>query len=250
MGKGTGCNMKYAYKFICLISAVLVLVCVSSVFAQDWSQWRGVNRDGKITKFSAPKTWPTVFTQRWKTVVGLGDAAPVLVGQKLYVFTRQGDNEVALCLDAATGKELWKTEYAAQAITGPPSSHPGPRSTPAVVSGKVITLGVGGVLSCLQAATGKLIWRKNDFPQSIPEFGTAMSPIIVDMMVIAHLGSKSNGAVVAYNLADGSVKWKCSGESPTYSSPVLMNVAGVKQLVIFTDKSLEGIGTKDGKILW
>ena len=86
--------------------------------------------------------------------MGSGDATPALVGDKLYVFARPGDDEVTLCLNAGDGKELWRDKYAAQAVTGAAARHPGPRSSPAVAEGKVVTLGVGGVLSCLDAATG------------------------------------------------------------------------------------------------
>jgi len=229
---------------------ILTIICATSVIAQDWPQWRGTNRDGKITKFVAPKTWPTALTQKWKITVGLGDAAPALVGKKLYVFTRLGDNEVVQCLDAANGNKLWEYQYAAQAITGPASSHPGPRSSPTVAAGKVVTLGIFGTLTCLDAANGKMIWTNNDFQGSTPMFGTAMSPIIVDKLCIAHLGGKNNGTINAYDIANGNLVWKCPGDSPSYSSPALMTVGGKKQLVIYTDKNLEGIALTDGKILW
>jgi outer membrane protein assembly factor BamB len=229
---------------------ILTLACATSVIAQDWPQWRGTNRDGKVTKFVAPKSWPAALTQKWKITVGLGDATPALVGKKLYVFARQGDNEVTLCLNAATGDKLWEDKYQSPSISGPASGHPGPRSSPSVASGKVITMGVYGTLSCLDAVTGKLIWRKDDFPGTMPTFGTAMSPIIVDKVCIAHLGGKDNGAIVAYDLATGDQKWKTAADGPSYSSPTTMTVAGTKQLVIYTDKNLEGIALADGKILW
>src|SRR5258707_3531995 len=130
----------------------VALLRVVGVFAADWPQWRGPNRDNKVAGFTTPATWPKELTQKWKTPVGLGDASPALVGDKLYVFTRRGDDEVTSCLDAASGKELWNDKYAAVAVAGPAGGHPGPRSSPAVAEGKVCTLGVGGVLSRLDAA--------------------------------------------------------------------------------------------------
>lgn len=242
--------MRSIFRWINIMLGLLILFCATSVVAQDWPQWRGTNREGKVTKFIAPNTWPAALTQKWKIVVGLGDASPALVGKKLYVFTRQGENEVTLCLDATTGKELWQDKYAVQSITGPASGHPGPRSSPTVAAGKVITLGVFGTISCLDAATGKLIWRKDDFSGTIPQFGTAMSPIVVDKMCIAHLGGKENGAIVAYDMATGNQKWKSPGDGPSYSSPTLMTVAGTKLLVIYTNKNIEGVAITDGKILW
>ena len=186
-----------------VLAICVVVIGASCAWAQDWPQWRGPDRDGKVTGFTAPQTWPQELKQKWSVPVGQGDATPALVGDKLYVFTRQGDDEVTLCLDAQTGKEVWNNKYAAQAVTGAPSRHPGPRSSPAVADGKVVTLGVGGVLSCLDAASGKLVWRKDPFPKVVPRFFAAFSPIIVDGMVIAHLGGSGNGAIIAFDLATG-----------------------------------------------
>ena len=235
------------------LSRVVMLVCViligaSCVFAQDWPQWRGANRDGKVIGFKTPERW--VLKQRWKTPVGSGDATPALVGDKLYVFTRQGDNEVTTCLDAGSGDEQWTDKYAAQAVTGAAGRHPGPRSSPAVADGKVITLGVGGVLSCLDAATGKVVWRKDPFPKIVPRFFTSTSPIIVDGMAIGHLGGQGNGAIIAYDLNTGDEKWRWAGEGPEYASPALLTVAGTKQLVTLAEKNIVSIGVADGKLLW
>jgi len=139
-----------------VLACCAVVMIASCAWGQDWPQWRGPNRDGKVTGFTAPQQWPAALTQKWKVTVGTGCATPALVAGKLYVFARQGDEEVILCLDADTGQEKWKDTYAAQAVTGAARRHPGPRSSAAVAQGKVVTLGVGGVLSCLDAATGKL----------------------------------------------------------------------------------------------
>ncbi len=228
----------------------VILLIAGCVFAQDWPQWRGPNRDGKVSGFTTPWEWPKEFTQKWKVTVGSGDATPALVGNKLYVFTRQGEDEFILCLNAGNGKELWNSKYAAQAVTGAAARHPGPRSSPAVSDGKVVTIGVGGVLSCLDAATGKVVWRKDPFPKVVPRFFTSMSPIIVDGMVIAHLGGQGNGAIIAYDLAAGNEKWRWSGEGPEYASPALLTVGGTKQIVTLAEKSIVGIGVADGKLLW
>ncbi len=228
----------------------MILMITGLAFTQDWPQWRGPNRDGKVSGFTAPQKWPEELTKKWSTTVGLGDSTPALVGNRIYVFARQGEEEVILCLDAGSGKELWKDKYKAQAVTGPPSRHPGPRSSPAVADGKVATIGVGGVLSCLDAANGKLMWRKDPFPKIVPQFFTAMSPMIVDGMVIAHLGGQGNGAIIAYDLVTGNEKWRWAGEGPEYASPALLTMEGTKQIVTLAEKSVVGIGLADGKLLW
>lgn len=231
-------------------TSCVILLSAGNMLAQDWPQWRGPQRDGKVSGFIAPAKWPTALTQKWKATVGMGDATPALVGDKLFVFARQGAEEITLCLNAADGKELWQDKYEAQAVTGAAARHPGPRSSPAVAGGKVVTLGVGGVVSCLDAATGKLLWRKDEFPKVVPRFFTSCSPIIVDGMVIAHVGGQGNGAIIAFDLATGDPKWKWTAEGPGYASPALLTVAGVKQIVTLTEKNVVGVGVADGKQLW
>ncbi len=242
--------MKNANRLIGLIMSIVILLCAACVLAEDWPQWRGADRDGKVTGFTAPQTWPKALTPKWQTKVGSGDSTPALVGGKLYVFTRQGDDEVTTCLDAANGTVQWTNKYPAQPVSGPAKRHPGPRSSPAVADGKVVTLGVAGVVSCLDAKTGKMVWRKDPFPKVVPMFFTSMSPLIADGMAIAHVGGKGNGAIIAFDLATGAEKWKWAGEAPQYASPALLTVGGTKQIVTLTEKSVVGIGLADGKLLW
>ena len=233
------------------VIAVLIIFSNTNAFSQDWSQWRGTNRDSKVTGFKSPTSWPTELKQDWKVTVGFGDATPVLAGNKIYLNTRQGDQEVILCLDAATGKELWKNTYAAMAVTGPSASqHPGPRGTPAFSNGKVVTFGASGILSCLDASTGKLLWRKDNPSNAFPAFFTGTSPLITDEMCIVHIGKKDDGQVIAYDLTSGNEKWKWSGEGPSYSSPSVMTIEGKKLLIVITEKNIMALSLADGKSLW
>jgi len=233
-----------------VFAGCLIMMVAGGAPAQDWPQWRGADRDGKASDFAAPPQWPAQLTKKWETTVGQGDATPALVGDRLYAFTRQGGDEVTLCLNASNGKELWRDQYAAQEVTGAAGRHPGPRSSPAVAEDKVVTLGVGGVLSCLNATTGKVLWRKDPFPKVVPRFFTSMSPIVVDGMAIAHLGGQGNGAIIAYDLDSGDEKWRWGGEGPEYASPVLLTVGGTQQIVTLAEKSIVGIAAVDGKLLW
>jgi outer membrane protein assembly factor BamB len=184
--------------------------------------------------------------------VGLGDASPVLVGDKVYAFTRQGDDEVILCLDAANSKELWKDKYGAVAVTGAAAKvgggHPGPRGTPVVAEGKICTFGVGGVLSCLDASSGKVMWRKDS--KARPDFFTSCSPIVVNGLCIVQLGGEKKGEIVAYDLASGDEKWKWAGDGTAYSSPVLLNLGDTKVIVAETAAKIVALGVADGKLLW
>jgi outer membrane protein assembly factor BamB len=230
---------------------IIIMINPSNLFSQDWPQFRGPGRDSKVAGFKAPKTWPAQLKQLWKVNVGFGDATPVLSSKKLYLSTRQGTDEVVLCIDSETGKEIWKSPYPAPAVTGPSSSaHPGPRSTPSISDGKLVTFGVSGILSCFDATTGKVIWRKENPENLVPQFFTAMSPLLTDGLCIAHLGTKDKGTIVALDLATGKEKWKWVGDGPAYSSPSVMILDGKKTIVIQTEKNLLGLAQADGKLLW
>lgn len=235
-------------------AGIVTLAAGANVIGQDWPQWRGPNRDGKVGGFVAPQSWPKELTRKWNVPVGLGDSTPALVGDRLYAFGRQGMYEVIRCLDAIDGRELWKEIYPAEMIAeGPSAKHPGPRSSPVVVDGKVCALGVGAILSCLDAASGKVLWRKQsaaDYLDTPCRFETSMSPIVVDGMCLVHVGDAEQGAIVAFDLADGTAKWKFAGGAPAPSSPVLMTADGVRQLVTITDKHLIGVSLADRSLLW
>jgi outer membrane protein assembly factor BamB len=229
------------------------ILCASVLLAADWPQWRGANRDATVTQFTPPATWPKELAKKWSVSVGTGDATPALVGDKLYTFTREGDDEVITALAAADGKQIWQQKYPSPPVTGAANRHPGPRSSPAVAQGKVVTLGVAEILSCLDADKGTVAWRKDfkgEFPKTNPQFYTATSPIIVDGLCITHLGGQGKGAMMAFVLSTGDVKWKWDGDAPAYSSPVVMTVDGVKMVVEETEKMVVGVSVADGKLLW
>lgn len=242
--------MKIASRTLFVVSSLTALFTFISAPAQDWPQWLGPNRDAKAASFKAPKTWPKEMTQKWKVAVGDGVATPSLAGDKLYVFARQEGSEIVRCMDAATGKELWQDKYDVLPATGPSQGFSGPRCTPTVADGKVVTLGLRGTLSCYDASTGKLLWRKEDFKGSLPRFFTSSSPIVTDGLCIAQLGGNENGGVTAYDLATGNEKWKWTGDGPSYASPVLLTVAGTKLVIAEMDKKIVALAISDGKLLW
>jgi outer membrane protein assembly factor BamB len=217
--------------------------------AADWPQWRGLNRDAKAD-FNAPQTWPNMLTQAWKITVGQGDASPALAGGRLYVFSREQDKEVTRCLDATDGRELWQDGYDAQAATGPAGRHPGPRSSPAVSDGKVITYGVRGTLSCLDASNGKVLWRKNDFAGAYPRFFTSASPLISGGRCIVQLGGEESGGIVAYDMATGEQQWKWTEDGTAYASPVLLTLNDTPIVVALTAGRIVGLDLASGTLAW
>ena len=121
-------HMKFTQHTACIILVfVLALMVSEPALAQDWPQWRGPNRDGVVTSFREPTSWPESLNQEWKVEVGFGYATPILVGDRIYMHARQDEDEVMIALDAATGDVIWQTSYPAaiQDESGSPSSRPG-----------------------------------------------------------------------------------------------------------------------------
>ncbi len=234
---------------VMVVSSCVVLLAVAAR-SQNWPQYLGPNREARAS-FTAPKTWPKELTPKWKIPVGDGVATPALVGDRLYVFARQDGGETLRCLNAADGKEIWKSEKLdVLPAERPAQDFAGPRCTPTVADGKVITFGLRGTLSCFDAEKGALLWRKEDFKGVFPRFFTSASPVVADGLVIAVLGGQDRGGVVAYDLNSGDEKWRWDGDGASYASPVLLTADGVKMVIAETDKKILALAVKDGKELW
>ena len=223
----------------------------ATLHAADWPQWRGPNRDGGGAVFNEPAQWPEKLNQRWKIPVGGGHSSPVLVGNRIYLHSRQADTEVVSSIDAATGKSIWQDKYPAPyRVNSAAAAHgPGPKSTPVVADGRVFTLGISGILSAYDAASGKMLWRK-PAPASPPTYGTAMSPAVDGGLVIAHVGGEGNGALTAFDAASGAEKWKWSGDGPGYASPVVATFGGTKQVITQSEQRVVGVSAANGQLLW
>ena len=240
------------------LSMLLAAVCGVSLSLQaqrpaDWTQWRGPNRDG-AAPFSVPQTWPERLTQKWKLEVGNGYATPLVIGNRVYVFARQGDNEVMMALDADTGKEVWKNAgypavYTMQSATV--QHGPGPKSTPAFANGRLFTIGMTGVVTAWDANTGKQVWQKPGDTANMPQFTShAFSPVVDRGVVIFHLGGNAGGAITAFDVNTGAEKWSWKGDGPGYGSPVVADIGGTRQVITITQKMLVGLDAATGAVLW
>jgi outer membrane protein assembly factor BamB len=226
------------------------LISLSFLVQPEGTGWRGPHRNGVVTGFEIPESWPVQLKPDWQVVVGLGDASPVLSDEKLYLHTRKNDSEVAMCLDAHTGKIIWEEiNNPAPEVTGGAASHPGPRSTPSVAYGKVFNAGAGGHITCRDAATGRLIWDSAGFIQEVPQFFVACSPLIIDNKCIFHLNGKEKGTVVAFDVNTGEVIWRHEGEPSTYSSPLHMPAFG-DMVVVQGETDLFALSASTGNLLW
>jgi outer membrane protein assembly factor BamB len=235
------------------VTVLAMLLVVTPLVAQDWTQWRGPNRDGAIPSFTAPQAWPAQLTQRWKVEVGLGYATPIVVGDKVYMFARKGENEVMMALDAATGKQLWENSYPVSfTMQSATTRHgPGPKSTPVFANGRLYSIGMIGTVTAWDAATGKPVWRKEGNSGNVPMFTThAFSPLIDRGLVIFHVGGHDKGALTAFDMNTGDEKWSWRGDGPGYGSPIFAELGGTRQIVTITQGKLIGIDPATGSLLW
>jgi outer membrane protein assembly factor BamB len=238
-----------------VLMTLVILFFSQNTQGQDWSQWRGANRDGVVEGFAAPKTWPDQLKPKWKVTVGIGHSSPLVIGKRVYLHSRQGEKEVVAAYDLDTGKVLWQDSYLVE-YTMNPAAHghgKGPKSTPAFNDGELYTLGITGILSCYDAGQGKLLWRKESsalFQANSPLYGTSASPIVDRGLVIAYMGGNDSGALVAFDAVSGAEKWRWNGDGPGYASPIVVEIAGKRQIVTQSQKNIIGIGADDGGLLW
>lgn len=235
--------------------AVVLLVLGGAGHARaDWPQWRGPARDGLAAAPRRP-AWPAALRPAWKVEVGIGHSSPVVSGARVFQFSRQADEETLEAFEVASGRRVWRQAYPAPyRLNMAAYSHgKGPKSTPAVAAGRVFTFGIGGILSAHDAASGRLIWRKDfarEFPATSPLYGAAQSPVVDGGRVIVHVGGPGDGALTAFDAATGAVAWAWTGDGPAYASPIVAEIGGVRQVVTFTEAMLIGVSADTGQLLW
>lgn len=251
------------------LHALLVFMsCGSTSLAKDWPQWLGANRDGVwretglLQKF--PATGPKVL---WRTPIGSGYSGPSVANNRVYVMDRQRakdekglpirpsrdgipGNERILCLEADTGKIVWKHEYPCPYRVSYPS---GPRNTPLVHDGRVYTQGAMGNLLCLDAARGVVHWSRSlceDYKTEPPVWGYAAHPLLDGDLLFCTVGGEGS-AVVAVNKDTGKEVWKAlTTEEVGYSPPMIYEAAGKKQLIIWLSEAISSLDPATGKVYW
>jgi outer membrane protein assembly factor BamB len=233
-----------------VLAVLTALAAAGAQTSTDWPQWRGPTRDG-VVGTALPAQWPDALKKRWEIPVGAGHASPVVSGDRVVVIARQGDEEIVRALDVTSGQEIWRAAYPAPyTVNSAGWAHgPGPKSTPAIAGGRVFTLGIGGILSAFDLASGKLIWRI-PAPAALPMYGSATSPLVDGGNVIAHLGGHDNGALKSFDAATGKPRWQWTGDGPGYGSPIIATFGGVRQVIAQTQKFLVGLNASNGELLW
>ncbi len=241
-------------KKICFAAALWLCLLAAAVRAQDSPQWRGADRDGRVEGLPVT-SWPERLGSGWKVEVGIGHSTPVVVGERIYLHTRRGESEVVQALNLRSGKLLWQDSYPVDYTMNPAArGHgKGPKSTPVVAAGRLYTLGITGVLSAYDIARGRLLWRRDfgeRFRAKAPLYGTSMSPVIEQGMVVIHAGGNDLGGIVALDAVSGRERWAWTGDGPGYASPIVREIAGKRQLITQTQKFIVGIWIDNGALLW
>jgi outer membrane protein assembly factor BamB len=237
-----------------LLAVGTCLLTAMGVRADDWPQWLGPRRDGtsleKGLLATFPKDGPTVV---WHRNVGEGYSGPVIVGERLILFHRVGDEEVVECLNAATGKEIWKFTYPTS-YSDALGKGDGPRSTPLITGDKVVTLGAEGTLHCLTFENGKKIWSRSltkEYKTPLGYFGVGTSPVVEQNLVLINVGGKNAGTgIVAFDLDNGKEAWRATDDPPSYSSPVVCTVGDKRLAVFFTRTGAVVLNPKSGDVLY
>ncbi|HXG10140.1 MAG TPA: PQQ-binding-like beta-propeller repeat protein [Gemmataceae bacterium] len=248
--------------------AVLAVLGLAVARADDWPQWLGPQRDGVWRETGLVEKFPPGGPRvRWETPVGIGYAGPAVANGRVYItdrllapgvknpesgFDRPAlpGKERVLCLDEKTGRVLWTYEYDCTYEIAYPG---GPRTTPLVSGGKVYTLGAMGDLYCLEAAKGTVIWSKNfmkDYDAPAQQWGFSAHPLLDGDKLICLVGGPGSTAV-AFHKDTGKELWRSmNAREQGYSPPVIYDVAGRRQLIIWHPEAVNGLDPETGKVYW
>lgn len=241
---------------VLLHSTLLLCVWVgaASQARPDWPQWGGRHRDFKADTPGLADSWPEDGPRRlWARALGDGYSAIVVADDVLYTMYRKDDHEFVIALEAGSGKTRWQHRYPAPFLPdtdlGP---GPGPHATPLIVGDRICTVGVTGILHCLDINTGKVLWKHpllEEFAATVLFRGYSSSPLAYNDSVIVTVGGTGH-AVVAFRVGDGTVKWQKQDFQVSHASPLLTRFKGQDQLVVFAGEVIAGLDPRDGELLW
>lgn len=245
-----------AYRiFLYLLFPVTGILFNIPVFSQEWSDWRGKNRDGVWNENGViQRFYSDTITLKWSVPCGEGYSGPTVSGGKVYFtdrITRPDEQERVICLDAATGARIWSCAYACPYLNvGYPA---GPRASVVISDGKAYSLGTMGHLFCFNAMTGAVLWKSDLFKEyqlQIPTWGIAATPLILGEKIILQVGGSHGACVLALDKNTGKEIWRALDDAAGYSAPVLIHQTGKPVVVVWTAESLSGINPATGNVYW
>lgn len=226
-----------------------------SLAAQDWSDWRGINREGIwretgiINKFKS-----NMIPLKWSIPCGSGYSGPTVAGGKVYLtdrITKPEESERVICVDASDGKIIWTYSYPCP--YGNMSYPTGPRTSVVISDGKAYSLGTMGHLFCFDANTGSVIWKHDlnrEYQIRMPTWGIASTPLAFENKLIIQAGGSRGASVLALDKNTGKEIWRSMDDEISYSAPILVRQAGKPVVVVWTAENLNGLDPKTGKVYW
>lgn len=217
-----------------------------------WPFFRGPKGDGVYRQGPILTQWPSSGLQRlYKQPIGGGYASFVIAGGRAFTIEQRRDREFVAAYDLKTGRELWTHSYAA--FFSESMGGDGPRATPTWHQGRVYSLGATGEMRVLDDRTGKVIWSKNILKEAGAEnimWAMSASPLIVDNTVVVQPGGSASNSVVAYELETGKKVWGSLDDKASYTTPMLVEFDGKRQIITATASRLVGLEPSNGKLLW
>ena len=217
-----------------------------------WTDFRGPLRDGHYRQQAIRTDWPSDgLKPLWKEPVGGGYASIVIANGRAFTIEQRGPQEVVAAYDVASGRELWTNGW--NAAFREMMGGDGPRATPTWADGRLYALGAQGEFRAIEDSTGRTVWRTNileDAGARNLQWGMSASPLIVNNAVVVLPGGPNGQSVVAYDRSTGRRVWSAQGDQQAYSSPMLVTLAGVQQIVVFSAARLMGLSPDGGRVLW
>jgi outer membrane protein assembly factor BamB len=214
----------------------------------EWPGFRGPRRDGVVRGVKIKTDWTAAPpVQLWKHPVGPGWSSFAVSGDVFYTQEQRGENEEVVCYKLSTGQPVWSHRDSARFFES--NAGAGPRATPTLSGGRVYTFGATGILNALDAGTGAVVWSRNvssDTGTQVPFWGFSSSPLVIgDEVIVA-----AAGQLVAYDAAAGKKRWVGPTGGGSYSSPQLVTIDGVTQILLMSSNGATSVAPADGKQLW
>jgi outer membrane protein assembly factor BamB len=219
----------------------------------QWLQWGGPHRNFQTEAVGLKDTWPASGPRVvWKRALGEGYSAPAVENGTLYTMYGKPKQEFVLAANAETGATIWEHQTAMTFQSDAPELGNGPYAAPLIVGDRLFTTGVAGRLQCLDKKSGKLLWTQqlvSEHGGAQMMYGYASSPIAFRDTIIAPVGGRGK-SVMAFRQADGSVAWARHDFGNVYSSPILIDLQGLEQVVLLMDGALIGLNPHNGDLQW
>ena len=235
------------------LTACFGVVCSVSLGATpEWPQFRGPNGSGIATESKPPVEFGPDKNVKWKVPAPSGASSPVIVGDKLYLTAFDEGKLFTICYSTANGRELWRAEAPAKAIEAYHKTEGSPAASSVATDGKLVVSYFGSCGVFVYDLTGKQLW-KYELPvaKTAADFGTGVSPILVDGLVILQRDEMNDPKLIAFDAATGMPKWETKRQSPTsYCTPTIWNTDGGKQIVCGGYGRMVSYDLKTGKEKW